>query len=127
MTWAALLCYAGWIKSRLMGIIGVVRNFVRMVALAALAASAIPATAQGTSDSYKFLKAVREGKGEVVDEMVSTPGFQINTKERATGDGALHILAARRNLNWMNFLIGKGARPDLQNQLGMTPLAIAAQ
>jgi ankyrin repeat protein len=103
------------------------QKIIRLAA-AALALFAAPATAQGFSDAYNFLKAVREGDGSKVSELASVPGsIVVNAKDRATGDGALHIVARDRNLGWLAFLIGKGARPDLQNNEGMTPLAIATQ
>ena len=51
----------------------------------------------------------------------------MNARERGTGDGALHIVARARDLTWLTYLLGKGARPDLQNQEGNSALSIAAQ
>jgi ankyrin repeat protein len=101
-------------------------------AAAALAATpAIPLQAQGGlgfSGSYKFLTAVRDRKGEDVEKALTSPGTPIvNTKDPVTGDTALHIVAARRDLSWLSYLIGKGARTDIQNKEGNSPLAIAAQ
>jgi ankyrin repeat protein len=124
----ALLCYAPPIKSRLMGDYRVVQKFVRMAAAAALAMLAVPAFGQAFSDSYTFLKAVKEGDGNKVTDLIDSSGpTVINAKERGTGDGALHMVVRGRNLSWLNFLIAKGARPDMQNAEGLTPLAISAQ
>lgn len=86
-----------------------------------------PAQAQ-QSDSYKFMKALKEGDAVVVQDMASSPTAHvtINSKERGTGDTPLHYLVRERNRGWMSFLIGKGARPDLQNEQGNTPLMEAA-
>ena len=93
----------------------------------ALSILAVPAHAQG-SDSHKFLQAVRSGDGSKVDQLLSTPNSALlNTKDSDNGDTALHIVTAQRNLGWLDFLLGKGARIDLQNGEGSTPLGVAAQ
>ena len=98
-------------------------------ALAAVAlVVAVPAAGQSYSDSYSFIKAVKERDGSKVTELVSEPGtIVINTRERSSGEGALHIVTRDRDLGWLTFLVGKGARPDLQDQRGVTALSLAAQ
>jgi ankyrin repeat protein len=99
---------------------------VLALALPALMAPA-PAAAQ-FSDSYKFLDAVRKKDGDVVNDMLSKPSTQIvNTRDITTGDTALHIVTARRDLVWMQFLVGKGANVNARNGKGETPLEIAAE
>jgi ankyrin repeat protein len=90
---------------------------------------AAPAAAQfNFSDGFTFLKAVRERDGDKVTDLVSQPGnVVINTRDRGTGEGALHIVVRGRDLNWLTFLLGKGARPDIQTNRGDTPLTLAAQ
>jgi uncharacterized protein len=99
-----------------------------MAASIALAVAATPAAAQNFSDSYSFLKAVKDRQGEKVNSLVSAPGsVVINTRDRTNGEGALHYVVRERDLAWLAFLLGKGARPDLQSNRGETPLALAAQ
>ena len=87
----------------------------------------LPAAAQ-FSESYKFLDGVRKKDGDVVNEMLSKPSTQIvNTRDLSTGDSALHIVTARRDLVWMQFLFGKGANVNARNGKGETPLEIAAE
>ena len=94
----------------------------------ALALVAVPAAAQNFSDSFTFLKAVRDRDGSTVQNMVSTPNpAVINARENSSGEGALHILTRGRDLNWLTFLLSRGARPDLQSRDGTTPLILAAQ
>ena len=94
----------------------------------ALALLAVPAFAQSFSDSFNFLKAVRDRDGAAVQELVSRPNAAvINTRGGANGEGALHILTRGRDLNWLAFLLARGARPDLQSNDGTTPLILAAQ
>jgi ankyrin repeat protein len=100
----------------------------RAVAVSILVTIAAPLTAQGFSDAYVFLKAVKERDGQKVQSLVSTPGsIVINTHDQANGDSALHYVVRDRDLVWLNFLLGRGARPDTQNRQGETPLTLATQ
>jgi ankyrin repeat protein len=104
-----------------------------VAAFVALALAAAPAVveAQGNmaySDSYSFLKAVKERDGAKVNELVSAAGsVVINTRDQTNGEGALHYMVRARDLTWLAFLLGKGARPDIQSNRGDTPLTLAAQ
>jgi ankyrin repeat protein len=104
------------------------RYFGRGVATALALVLAMPAAAQSYSDSFTFLKAVRERDGNKATELVSQPGTAVvNLKDQSTGEAALHIVTKGRDYTWLSFLLGKGARPDIQNGRGETPLSIAAQ
>jgi ankyrin repeat protein len=99
-----------------------------IAAAMALAVAAAPAAAQQYSDSYTFIKAVKDRDAVKVTDVVSRPGTTIvNSKDRDTGEGALHILVRGRDYDWVSFLIGKRANPNLQNSRGETPLSLAAQ
>jgi ankyrin repeat protein len=100
---------------------------LRLAIAAALLAPAGVAQAQ-FSDSYKFLDAVRKADGETVTRFVDQPGVTlINTRDRSTGETALHIVVTRRDLTWTNFLLAKGAAPDAADNRGATPLMIAVE
>ena len=87
----------------------------------------VPAVAQ-FSESYKFLDAIRKKDGDVVNDMLSKPSTQIvNTRDVTTGDTALHIVTARRDFMWMQFMVSKGANVNARNSKGETPLEIAAE
>jgi ankyrin repeat protein len=107
----------------------VFNKFGRILMASMILVLAAPASAQfNFSDGFTFLKAVRERDGDKVTELVSQPGnVVINTRDRGTGEGALHIVVRGRDLNWLTFLLGKGARPDIQTNRGDTPLTLAAQ
>jgi ankyrin repeat protein len=107
----------------------VFNKFGRLAAASMVLMLAVPVSGQQTfSDSFTFLKAVRERDGEKVTNLVAEPGsVVINTRDRGSGEGALHIVVRGRDLNWLAFLLGKGARPDLQTSRGETPLTLAAQ
>lgn len=97
----------------------------------AVVAAIVPvaATAQ-FSDSYNFLKAVREREGQKVTDALNKPGSGaviVNTRDSATGDGALHIVTKRRDVTWLSFLLSKGANPDMRDGTGNTALMLSAQ
>jgi len=102
----------------------------RMVLIAAAAITtslgfSMPAQAQ-FSDGYKFLEAVRKKEGEKVESALSIPGSTIvNTRDVTSGDTALHIVTARRDLTWLQFLIGRGANVNVRDGQGRTPLQLA--
>ncbi|MES2339348.1 MAG: ankyrin repeat domain-containing protein [Pseudomonadota bacterium] len=85
-----------------------------------------PAAAQRMSDSYEFLKAVKEANGNKVTEMLDKPGSSIiNTREQSTGDTALHIVTKRGDATYVRFLLGKGAAINAQDARGNSPLLVA--
>ena len=104
-------------------------KFGRALAASVVLMLAVPAPAQLTfSDSFTFLKAVRDRDGNKVTDLVAQPGSTvINARDRDNGEGALHYVVRARDLNWLAFLLGKGARPDIQTNRGDTPLTLAAQ
>ncbi len=80
------------------------------------------------SDSYNFLKAVRDRDGTKATEMVSKPGTVIiDTRDEKNGETALHIVTKGRDLAWMNFLLARDARPDIRDKEGNTALMAATQ
>ncbi|MBK5264249.1 MAG: ankyrin repeat domain-containing protein [Alphaproteobacteria bacterium] len=112
------------------GRFGVIFSLVRTTVFAGLTAAVlIPGSAYAQfSDSYNFLKAVRDRDGAKATEFVDQPGTTlINTKDGQTGETALHIVIARRDAVWLNFLLVKGAKPDLADNRGTTPLMLAAE
>lgn len=107
--------------------LSIMRRASAFLAILLAAAVSIPAQAQ-FSDSYKFLEAVRKKEGDKVTEALNEPGTQIiNTRDVTTGQSALHIVVARRDLTWMQFLIGKGANVNIRDNKGMTPLVQACE
>lgn len=79
------------------------------------------------SQGYKFLEAVRKRDGTVVNDMLNEPGTQVvNTRDVTSGQTALHIVTARRDLAWVSFLLSRGANANARDSSGGTPLALAA-
>ncbi len=98
-----------------------------LFAAALLGVIAMPAAAQMMqSESYKFLQAVREAKGNDVTNMLDRPGASIiNTRDVTSGEGALHIVIKRGDETYLRFLLQKGADPNLRDGRGNTPLLLA--
>lgn len=96
---------------------------------ALLALASVPAMAQiRFSDGFTFLKAVRDRDGDTVTRILEDPSTTaVNARDSGTGEAGLHIVVRRRDGNWLTFLLGKGARPDIQAADGSTPLLLAAQ
>lgn len=100
---------------------------IRLLLAAALMLPAA-AQAQQMSPSYVFLKAIREEDGNKVNDILGQPGQTIiNTKDRSTGEGALHIVAKNGNLTYLRFLLAKGANPNIQDNRGNTPALLAVE
>lgn len=98
------------------------------IAAALLTSVAVPAGAQMQSDSYKFLKAVRDQNVLQAKELFDKPGSTvINSRDYSTGETALHVVIKRRDLGWINFLANAGANLETRDQEGRTPLILAAQ
>ncbi len=89
-----------------------------------------PAAHAQFSDSYKFLKAVKDGEGGKATELIDEPGkgsVIINTRDDVTGETALHIVVKRRDSAWVGFLLQKGANPNAADRQSATPLIFATQ
>ena len=86
-----------------------------------------PAHAQ-FSNSYNFLKAVKDRDGEEASRFLNEPGTTVvNTRDITSGETGLHIVVERRDPTWLGFLLQKGANPNLADKKGMTPLMLATQ
>lgn len=101
-------------------------GIIRGIALATgLALAAVPAQAQ-FSQGYKFLEAVKKKDGLKVEEALNEPGSTIvNTRDVTSGETALHLVTARRDLTWMTYLIQRGANVNARDGKGVTPLQLA--
>ena len=87
-----------------------------------------PIAAQSFSEGHTFLKAVRERDGPTAERILSNPSSTaINVRDPSTGESALHILVRGRDITWLAYMLGRGARPDSQSNDGTTPLILSAQ
>lgn len=109
-----------------MGQVSLKSKFILAGMTAAMLVSS-PVAAQ-FSDSYNFLKAVKERKGEEAEKFLAEPGTVIiNTRDSTSGETALHIVVLRRDSTWLGYLLQKGANPNLADKKGTTPLMLATQ
>ncbi|MEQ1547126.1 MAG: ankyrin repeat domain-containing protein [Chakrabartia sp.] len=96
-------------------------------ALAVTMMTPTAATAQ-FSESYNFLKAIRDRDGVKVTEIIKKPGSVIiDTRDQSTGETGLHIVTLGRDVIWLNFLLSNAAKPDVRDNKGVTPLIIATK
>lgn len=101
------------------------RHFVALAA----ALLAVPAVSRAQfSDSYNFLKAVKDRDGAEATKYITKPGsIIIDTHDQTNGETALHIVTRDRDTTWLHFLLSKGAKPDTRDRTGETPLLIAVR
>ncbi|MCD2323514.1 ankyrin repeat domain-containing protein [Sphingomonas sp. IC-56] len=100
----------------------------RLAASAALMVAAMPAAAQQISESHEFLEAVRKADGTKVNQFLSNPTQRlINSKDRSTGEGAIHIVTKRRDQLYLRVVLQQDdVNKNLQDREGNTALLIAA-
>jgi ankyrin repeat protein len=96
----------------------------------ALAVTPLSVAAQGlglnASDGEAFLSAVKDGDSNKAVELANQPGSRVVSYRGYSGDTALHIVTRKRELDWVGFLLNKGADANVADSNGDTPLAIAA-
>lgn len=103
-------------------------RFVRLgVAAATLAVALTPAVAQNFSPGYQFLQAVRKADGAEVNKILAKDSAILNTKDRDSGESALHIVAARSDALYLRVLLGRGANANITDARGNTPLMVAVE
>ena len=95
-----------------------------------LATTPVSLAAQGlgpnASDGEAFLSAVKDGDGNKAVELANQPGSRVASYRGYNGDTALHIVTRKRELDWVGFLLARGADPNVADAKGETPLGIAA-
>ena len=99
-------------------------RFARFALPVFAAALLLPTSAAAQfSDSYNFLKAVRERDGAEATKYLNDETTRvINTRDASSGETALAIVVKNRDLSWTRFLLAKGANPGIGDKQGMTPL-----
>lgn len=103
------------------------RLAIAITAVLMAAGAAAPAAAQ-FSESYNFLKAVKDKDGAKATEILDKPGNTVvNTRDNDTGDTGLHIATRRSDASWVGFLLQKGASANTRDRDGNTPVMVAAQ
>lgn len=97
----------------------------------ALMSAAAPAMADGfgvnSSEGEAFLKAIREGDNNAAIPLLEQPGSRVANYRGYDGDTALHIATRKRELDWVGYLLKKGADPNVIDANGDTALMIASR
>lgn len=102
-------------------------KLMRRLLIAGLALLLAAPAAGQFSDSYNFLKAVRDRDGAAAKAILDKPGTTIvNTRDLSTGETGLHIATRRKDTAWMAFLLTNGASADIRDGQGELPITIAA-
>ena len=96
----------------------------------ALAVMPVSLAAQGlgpnASEGEAFLNAVKDGDANKALELANQPGSRVASYRGYSGDTALHIVTRKRELQWVGFLLNRGADPNMGDAKGDTPLIVAA-
>jgi ankyrin repeat protein len=102
------------------------RTLGAIATAAVIVTAAAPASAQQFSDGYNFLEAVKKEDGTKINEILNEPGTRIvDTKDKNTGEAALHIVARSGNAVYLRFFLQRDANPNIQDRLGNTPMMVA--
>jgi ankyrin repeat protein len=105
------------------------RSLGAIIALS-LAASPAPILAQGlglnASDGEAFLKAIKDDDANKAVELASQPGTRVVNYRGYDGETPLNIVTRKRELDWVGFLLTRGADPNIADGKGDIPLTIAA-
>ena len=96
----------------------------------AFAIFATPLSAQSLptgSEGEAFLKALEERDNNKALPMISDVDLRVVNYRGDKGDAAIHIVTRQRQLDWVGFLLSKGANPNVGDANGDTPLIIASR
>ena len=106
------------------------RSLAAIIALS-LAASPAPIFAQGlglnASDGEAFLKAIKEDDANKAVELAGQPGARVVNYRGYGGETPLNLVTRKRELDWVGFLLTRGADPNLADGKGDIPLTLAAE
>ena len=106
------------------------KSLAAIIALS-LAASPAPVFAQGlglnASDGEAFLKAIKNDDANKAVELASQPGARVVNYRGYDGETPLNLVTRKRELDWVGFLLTRGADPNIADGKGDIPLTIAAE
>jgi ankyrin repeat protein len=88
-----------------------------------LSAQSLPTGSEGEA----FLKALEERDNNKALPMISDVDLRVVNYRGYKGDAAIHIVTRQRQLDWVGFLLSKGANPNVGDANGDTPLIIASR
>ena len=99
----------------------------------ALATAAIPAAGQvaggigvNHSDGEAFIEAIEKGDNNAAIPLIEQAGSRVANYKNYKGETALHVATRKRELDWVGYLLKKGADPNIGDSQGYTALMIAS-
>jgi ankyrin repeat protein len=105
------------------------RGWFKAVFTTALILAPVPALAQlgNASEGETFLKALEDEDNSKAIPLIEEPGSRVVNYRGYKGDTALHIVTRKRELDWIAYLLKKGADPNVPDANGDTPLIVTAR
>jgi len=110
------------------------RGWLKAGLATALALAAIPAVGQSGggfgvnhSDGEAFVEAVEKGDNNTAIPLLEQPGSRVANYKNYKGETALHVATRTRQLDWVGYLLKKGADPNIGNDQGDTALILASR
>ncbi len=79
------------------------------------------------SEGEAFLEAIEKGDNNKAIPMIEEPGSRVANYKGYKGETALHIATRKRELDWVGYLLKKGADPNIVDSQGDTALMIASR
>jgi ankyrin repeat protein len=79
------------------------------------------------SDGEAFIKAIKEDDANKAVELANQPGARVVNYRGYNGETPLNLVIRKRELDWVAFLLNRGADPNVGDAKGETPLIIAAE
>lgn len=98
-----------------------------MAASGMLAVSAPIAAQQFGSPGYRLLEAVKKSELNDFETLINQQPNLINTREILSGNTPLLTTVERRDVQWTNLMLVRGADANLGNNQGIRPLIRAVQ
>ncbi|EGY18962.1 uncharacterized protein VDAG_09296 [Verticillium dahliae VdLs.17] len=71
--------------------------------------------------------AIKNGSGGIAHTLVVGGGADVDARDVANGDRPLHCAVRARSISMSRMLLHHGARLDLRNDAGLTPLDLAVR
>jgi ankyrin repeat protein len=127
-----LVRQGGQIKALPMRRIEMMRGWFKAGLAMALVVAAGPAVGQSQfsvngSEGEAFLEAIEKGDNNKAIPLIEEPGSRVVNYKGYKGDTALHIATRKRELDWVGYLLKKGADPNIGDAKGDTALIIASR
>jgi ankyrin repeat protein len=108
------------------------RGWLKAGLAMALTLATAPAVGQSQysvngSEGEAFLEAIEKGDNNKAIPLIEEPGSRVANYKGYKGETALHIATRKRELDWVGYLLKKGADPNIGDSQGDTALIIASR